>query len=197
MPSPQHDPAPEPAGGRGQRSDARRNRDRLLEAARRALSGGQGGFVLEAVARDAGVGIGTLYRHFPTRERLIEAVYDADVDLLAGSAATLLEQLPAREALRAWLDQFTQFAATKRGMLDALRIEALASAQEAERSGVRERLTAAIDPILRAGARDGTLRADAQIQDVVLLIAGALLPAQADVAQTKRIMGLVLDALRP
>jgi AcrR family transcriptional regulator len=188
--------AVEPTGGRGKRSDARRNRDRLLDAAREALSSGQGGFVLEAVARDAGVGIGTLYRHFPTRERLIEAVYASEVELLAGRAVTLLEQMPAALALRAWLEQFTQFAATKRGMLEALRTDALAAAEEVERSGVRERITAAITPILDAGARDGSLRADVHAQDVVILVAGALLPAQTDAAQTQRILGLVLDALR-
>ncbi|MBC8991452.1 TetR/AcrR family transcriptional regulator [Micromonospora chalcea] len=201
MTSPRQGTAPptavEPTGGRGKRSDARRNRDRLLEAARQALSSGEGGFVLEAVARDAGVGIGTLYRHFPTRERLIEAVYASEVDLLIGRAVALLEQMPARDALRAWLEQFTQFAAAKRGMLDALRTEALAAAEEVERSGVRERITAAIAPILAAGACDGSLRADVQARDVVALVAGALLPAQVDAAQTQRILGLVLDALRP
>lgn len=191
MTSSEHD------GVRVKRSDARRNRDRLLEAARKALSSGQEGLVLEAVARDAGVGIGTLYRNFPTRERLIEEVYAAEVDLLTGRAATLLEQMPARDALRAWLYQVTRFAATKRGMSMTLQIEAAAAAEEAARSGVRERITVAIVPLLEAGARDGSLRADVRAGDVVLLIAGALLPAQIDAAQTERIMDLVLDALRP
>ncbi|MCD0444383.1 TetR/AcrR family transcriptional regulator [Glycomyces sp. A-F 0318] len=188
---------PAPAGGRRQRSDARRNRDRLVEAARRALSSGEGAFSLEGVAREAGVGIGTLYRNFGNREQLVEAVYAAEVENLTARAAELARRMPPREALRAWLIQFAAFAATKRGVVEVLGFEAITGPGPMNHTGSLERVTAAITPLLEAGARDGSLRADVDPQDVVMLVAGALMPVRTDAAQTERLLNLVLDALRP
>lgn len=185
------------AGGRRQRSDARRNRDRLVDAARRALSSGEGTLSLEAVAREAGVGIGTLYRNFSNREQLVEAVYAAEVENLTARAAELAGQMPPREALRAWLIQFAAFAATKRGVVEVLGFGAITGPGPMNHTGSLERVTAAITPLLKAGAQDGSLRSDVDPQDVVILVAGALMPVRTDAQQTERLLNLVLDALRP
>src|SRR5437879_6401556 len=104
------------------RADAHRNRQRLLEAARRAFASGSPVVTLEAIAREAGVGIGTLYRHFPTREALVEAVYRAELSRLCDSAGELLAAAHAPDAaLRSWMDRFAEYVATKREMADALR----------------------------------------------------------------------------
>lgn len=179
------------------RADAERNRQALLAAARAALAADSGALSLEAVARQAGVGIGTLYRHFPTRAQLLTAAYEAQVEDLIAQAGALLEQLPPQQALREWLDEFVRFVMTKRGVLDALRTEAVDSPGRHDVTGMRERIALAIAPILRAGGRDGSLRADAQAEDVVLLVAGSLMSVEVDAAQTQRLLGLILDALRP
>src|ERR1041385_3209822 len=105
---------------RTERADAQRNRKRLVEVARQAFTSG-GKVSLEAIAREAGVGIGTLYRHFPTREALVEAVYWTERTNLCDSAAELLAQEPPDRALRLWMDRFAGYVATKREMADALR----------------------------------------------------------------------------
>ncbi|GAB3224856.1 TetR family transcriptional regulator [Mycolicibacterium hippocampi] len=161
------------------------------------MADGGDSFSLEAVARQAGVGIGTLYRHFPTREKLVLAAYDAQVEDLLGQAGTLLERLPPKQALKEWLNHFARLVTTKHGMLDALRITPLEDAGTRDIQGARERMAAAISPILDAGIDDGSLRADVPATDVILLVSGALMPAHADTTQTDRLLSLVLDALRP
>src|SRR5437588_3442180 len=100
------------------RADAVRNRDRVLEAAKVVFSAGGAEASLEAVARAAGVGIGTLYRHFPTREALFEAVYRREVQHLADLAEQLKQEAPV-DALRHWMRSNVKFVATKKGMLSA------------------------------------------------------------------------------
>lgn len=179
------------------RSDARRNRDRLLEVASRALADGDGAISLEAVAREAGVGIGTLYRNFPNRESLIEAVYAAEVDNLTADASGLLDRMGPRDALREWLVGFASFARTKHGLADALRSGVVHGGGDAAYSRTREQMAAAIAPILEAGAKDSSLRADVDPGDLVILVAGALMGVRTDSAQTERLLGLIIDALRP
>src|SRR6059058_2320215 len=108
------------SGGRTLRADAQRNRDRLLEVAAHAFASG-GDATLEAIAREAGVGIGTLYRHFPTREALVEAAYRNELTRLCEAAGELLAAEPPDLATRAWMDRFIDYMATKRGMAEALR----------------------------------------------------------------------------
>src|SRR6201997_5400778 len=104
------------------RSDARRNREKLLEVATAAFAAADGRAVsLESIARDAGVGIGTLYRHFPNREALVEAIYRTELAEVAGAAAELLKRHPPRAALRRWMDRYAGFVAAKRGMAESLR----------------------------------------------------------------------------
>ena len=185
-----------PTGERTLRADAQRNRDRLLEVAARAFAAG-GDPTLEAIAREAGVGIGTLYRHFPTREALVEAVYAAELDDVTASAPALLEELPPEAALRAWMDRYAAFVETKRGMADILRAS-MASGRIAT-PATRRRITAAIGAILDAGARAGTLRAGVDPEDVTLMLLGVFLSTSAvqDAERVGRMLDLIIDAVRP
>ena len=182
--------ASEPVKGR---ADARRNRDKVLAAARAALAGGDESLAMVSVARDAGVGVGTLYRHFPTREALVEAVYAAELDDVTASATTLLDQLPPEAALSAWLDRYAAFLATKRGMVDTLR-----SSFAAGRIGpyTREKVTAALRTLLEGGARAGVLRGDVDAEDAASMLHGIFLTAGHDPRRTSRMLSLLADALR-
>jgi AcrR family transcriptional regulator len=176
------------------RADAQRNRENLLAAARRAFTAGDATVALETIARDAGVGIGTLYRHFPTREALVEAVFRAERDRLCDSADELLKTHRADDALRTWMDQFADYVAVKRGMADALRVIIASGAVTS--SEAREQLSTAAAKILAAGA--GTLRTDVRAEDVVVSLVGIFLtcgePAQRD--QANRLLDLLMDGLR-
>ena len=184
------------ADARPLRADAQRNRDRLLEVAVRAFSHDSPDVTLESIARDAGVGIGTLYRHFPTREALIEAAYRNELARLCGSAADLVATRPADAALRTWMDRFIDYLATKRGMADALRAVIASGGDPFAQS--RESLLDAIGTLLKAGAAEAVLRSDVNPADVlaslsgVSLVAGA--PEQRD--QAGRLLDLLLDGLR-
>ncbi|MEU6393484.1 TetR/AcrR family transcriptional regulator [Streptomyces sp. NPDC046939] len=185
------------AGGkRAPRADARRNREKLLAAARAAFAASDGAAPLDAIAREAGVGIGTLYRHFPTREALVEALYSAELDAVVDSAPALLAELPPEAALRAWVERYAAFCATKRGMSDTLR--AGWAAGTIATPATRERITAAIALILDAGVRAGTLRADVEAGEVTLMLLGIFLSTTAVNCpeKTARLQGLVVDALR-
>ncbi len=179
------------------RADAHRNRQRLLGAARRAFASGDDRVPLEAIARQAGVGIGTLYRHFPTREALAEAVYRAELERLCDSAGELLAGRRADAALRAWMDRFAGYLASKREMAAAL--QPVTASGAVTSSQVRAQMAAAVRPLLAAGGADGTLRADVRAEDVVASLVGVFLacgqPQQHD--QAARLLGLLLDGLRP
>jgi len=178
------------------RADARRNRDRLLEVAVRAVSAQGADVSLEAIAREAGVGIGTLYRHFPTREALIDAAYRNELARLSESAGELLATESPALALRTWMDRFVEYMAAKRGMNDALR--ALIAAGGDPFSESRARLTAALTDLVRAGVEDGSLRADVAVDDVLIALSGLSLATAGrdDPAQTGRLLDLLVDGLR-
>ena len=182
---------------RSLRADARRNRERLLGAARDELEAHGGAFAMESVATRAGVGVGTLYRHFPTRDALVEAVYAAELERLAADAAAVLDELPPDVALREWLARYVRFTATKRGMIETLR--AGTGERGLPMASTRERITAAIGPILEAGARDGSLRADVRTDDVTVLLHGLFVATAGDPddGQVARLLDLVVDAIRP
>lgn len=182
---------------RPMRADARRNRDKLVLAARSVLARQEQAFSLEGVAREAGVGIGTLYRHFPTRDALVEAVYAVELDELTTNAPALLDELPPDEALRTWLLRYAKFTVKKRGMIDTLRARLVSG--NIPSPNTRERLTASIEPMLAQGARQGLLRADVRADDVTTLLLGVFLSTVEDSAseRTERLLDLVLDALRP
>jgi AcrR family transcriptional regulator len=184
------------AEARPLRADAQRNRDRLLEVAVRAFSSGGPDVTLDSIAREAGVGIGTLYRHFPTREALIEAAYRNELARLCGSAAGLLQTKPADEALRAWMDLFIDYLATKHGMADALRAVIASGGNPFAQS--RDSLLGAMGMLLEAGAADARLRGDVAPADVIASLSGVSLvagaPEQRD--QAGRLLDLLLDGLR-
>ena len=172
------------------RSDARRNRERLLDAAAAAFGAADGRPVsLESIARAAGVGIGTLYRHFPSRDLLAEAVYRAELAEVAAAAGQLLERHPPKEALRHWMDRYASFVAAKRGMADSL--HAMVESGAVERSRTRASIVGAVDALLRAGAEDGSLRADVQADDVVSSLLGIFL-ASGSPQQTSRMLNLLV-----
>ncbi|MFG3619327.1 TetR/AcrR family transcriptional regulator [Nocardia sp. NPDC047654] len=179
------------------RADARRNRDRLLEVAVRAFSHEGPEVTLEAIAREAGVGIGTLYRHFPTREALIDAAYRNELARLCDSVDDLLTALPPDQALRTWMDRFVDYMTAKRGMGDALR--ALIASGGNPFSESRDRLTAAVTTLLRAGASAGTLRSDVAPDDVLVGLSGVSLATENAERreQAGRLLDLLVDGLRP
>jgi AcrR family transcriptional regulator len=181
---------------RPQRADARRNRDLLLDAAVRAFAADGAEVTLDAIARAAGVGIGTLYRHFPSREALVEAAYRQELARLCDAVPELLgSQLPDR-ALRAWMDRFIDYMTTKRHMKAALHAVIASGGNPFAES--RNLLTSALTALLDAGAAAGTLRPDIAPADVLAALSGVTLaagePDQRD--QAGRLLDLLADGLR-
>jgi len=162
-----HQPAIEK---RKPRADAIRNRERVLEAAKAVFSQGGPEASLEAVARRAGVGIGTLYRHFPTREALYEAVYRREVEQLVELAKNLETKIAPVEALRRWLRAGVEFMATKKGMAAALAMAAHASSELVAYS--LDRLTRAVGELLQRAAAAGEIRADIDPEDLLRALVG-------------------------
>ncbi|MEV7892351.1 TetR/AcrR family transcriptional regulator [Streptomyces sp. NPDC002817] len=182
---------------RGLRADARRNRERLLEAAGRAFSETGTDASLEAIAKDAGVGIGTLYRHFPTREALLEAAYRNELARVCDSVPELLAQLPPDQAMRRWMDLFIDYLATKQGMGDALKA-VIASGDEDPFAESLDRISTAISTLLHAGAEVGVLRSDVDPLDVGFSLGGVLLITSDKGLRDRagRMLDLLLDGLR-
>ena len=185
-------PAPRPL-----RADARRNRELLLAAAVRAFSQDGPDVTLDAIAKQAGVGIGTLYRHFPTREALVEASYRNELGRLCDAADELLRTEPRADlAVRAWMDRFVDYMTTKRGMADALRLVIASGGNPFAHS--RDQLLAAVTTLLRAGAEAGTVRSDVAPGDVLAGLSGITLatgePDRRE--QAARLLDLLMDGLR-
>jgi AcrR family transcriptional regulator len=152
------------------RADALRNRERLLEVAAEIFGAGGPGASLEAVATSAGVGIGTLYRHFPTRQALFEAVYRHEVDQLSDLAERLSDEAEPVEALRRWLHANVRLVATKKGMVAAL---ALAAHRPSELHAYSaDRLTKAVGSLLDRAAKAGEIRADITPGDLLRALVG-------------------------
>lgn len=174
---------------RPQRADARRNFDALLIAARDAFAAHGADTSLEEIAKTAGVGIGTLYRNFPTRQDLIEAVYIEEVTRLADAAAALTDQ-PPWPALRAWLEHFVAYAATKRAIIDLLN-------RDSEMFGsCRAVMYAAGQPLFDRAQRAGDIRPDAAFDDVLRMVSGLTSATFVDAAQRERVLTFALDGLR-
>jgi AcrR family transcriptional regulator len=177
------------------RADARRNREALLQAAGELFAEQGTDVSLEAVAARAGVGIGTLYRNFASRDALVEAAYRTEVEQLCAAAGDLLAGHPADEALAEWMDRFVTYTATKRGMSSAL--QAL-NTQSSLYTDVRTQIVGAIGELLRAGAVDGTLRSDIDAPDVQRAMGAVWAVADGPEwrAQAETIIGLLVDGLR-
>ena len=152
------------------RADAIRNRQQLLAAATSVFMSAGTGPSMRAIAREAGVGIATLYRHFPTRESLVDAVYRDQVARLTAGARELLGQLPPAAAMRRWMDLFGDWIATKNGMLDTLL--SMIQSGEIAHAQTRTELLTAITTILDAGRVAGDLRSDVTAEDIAAALIG-------------------------
>ncbi|MBI5104945.1 MAG: TetR/AcrR family transcriptional regulator [Solirubrobacterales bacterium] len=200
---PDADASPSEAGGaqplaatlvpRPKRADARRNYDKLVTAARQAFAERDTEASLEDIARRAGVGIGTLYRHFPTRSALLAAVYVDEVDAMA-RAAEDVGHLEPWEALRAWLHQYVGFAAAKRALHEQL---LAAEGADAEVLGAcRGALLGAGGGLLRRAQAAGEVRPDVTFDDVGRMVSGIALLRATEPEQVQRILDVALDGLR-
>ena len=183
-------------GSASLRADAKANQDRILLAAASAFARHGAEASLKAIAQDAGVGIGTLYRRFPTRELLVEATYRNEVAQICAWVTGLLRTSPAVEALAIWMDRFLDFLATKHGMAQALR--AVLAAEEGLRQRTRESLTDALAVLLSAGVEQRTIRSDVDPADVLMSIGGvALIAGEPDQReQARRLLAILMDGLR-
>ena len=158
------------AAARKPRADAQRNRVRLLETAKAAFAEKGAGASLDEIARTAGVGAGTLYRHFPTRDALIEAVYRNETEQLTAAAARFAAKHPPLEALRKWLRLFVDYMATKHGMHEAL--NSLAGGTSELYSGSTEQMKQAIEGLVDRAVRNGDIRFNADPLDLLRALAG-------------------------
>jgi AcrR family transcriptional regulator len=152
---------------------------------------------MRAIAREAGVGIATLYRHFPTRESLVDAVYQDQVVRLTAGAHELLGRLPPAAAMRHWMDLFGDWIATKNGMLDTLL--SMIQSGEIAHAHTRTELLTAITAILDAGRVVGDLRPDVTAEDIAASLIGifTVAPRPEREANASRLLNLLMDGLRP
>jgi AcrR family transcriptional regulator len=178
------------------RADGLRNRERVLEAAKAVFSAGGSDASLEAVAKRAGVGIGTLYRHFPTREALFEAVYRREVDQLSELAEQLKSTAAPVDALRRWLKSNVELVATKKGMIAALALAVQTSSELYAYSF--DRLTKAVAGLLDRAVAAGEIRADVSAEDLLRALIGmCYLHDQPGWQSTVlRLMDVFIDGLR-
>ncbi|HLG68504.1 MAG TPA: helix-turn-helix domain-containing protein [Acidimicrobiales bacterium] len=181
---------------RPQRSDARRNHERLLSAATQSLEERGAEASLEDIARRAGVGIGTLYRHFPTRDALLEAVFRRNVDQLCAGGRQLLETLPPEEALATWMRRLVEYVAAKKGL--ATHLKTVLAADSDLFVSTHERIGATIRSLVGAAVAAGAIRADVDPEDLLRALFGVCLMADDSGSQerARRISGLLMDGLR-
>ena len=176
------------------RADARQNHERLLAVAAETFAREGTGASLKAIAQEAGVGIGTLYRRFPTRETLVEAVYRNEITRLCAAAPELLATAPPVDALRAWMVRFVDLMATKHGMGDALRA---VLGSDDDRMRTRYLLRDALAVLLDTGAADGVLRPGLDPYDVLMGLGGMTLIAEGNDqrAMALRLVDLLISGI--
>jgi AcrR family transcriptional regulator len=177
---------------RPKRADARRNYEKVLAAAREAFAEGGESTALEEIARRAGVGIGTLYRHFPTRQALVEALYVDEVEEVCQSAA--LDEADPWKALNRWFDRFIAYIATKQALASEL-LNYLDQNAPLFRD-CREQLFAAGDPLLKRAQDAGVVRPDVNIAQVIHMVVGIAKTPAADPGQIEHLVRIALDGLR-
>ncbi|MGV9298638.1 TetR/AcrR family transcriptional regulator [Amycolatopsis sp. NPDC003676] len=178
------------------RADARRNRDALLAAAREAFLAGEADAHVDEIAKRAGVAVGTLYRHFETREALVEEVYRQEVDQLCALPSQLLEQYAPDEALRYFLLGLVDHAAVGKGM--AVALESIMATDSPVFEDARAQMAGALDELLDAGAAAGALRADIGGRTVLRALGGicGMRVAEGWKDEAVRITEVLLDGLR-
>jgi AcrR family transcriptional regulator len=177
------------------RSDARRNRERILEVALEALTQSDDAS-LSSIAKKAGVGQGTFYRHFPNREALVLEVYRYEVQQVVDTASRLLETRPPDQALREWMDRLARYAMTKAGLADAMR---RATRSQGSLAGVGHGpVTSAIAILLKANDEAGTIRPGLDPDDFLLAISGLwqIDPHGDWQSRAGRLLDLIMDGLR-
>jgi AcrR family transcriptional regulator len=183
------------SGSAPRRADAARNRERILDAARTALAAADDidAVTMHSIAQAAGVGQATLYRHFPSREDLVLAVYRADIQRLLAAAAELSAAHPPREAMHRWLGELAAYGRVKRGVS---RVVLAAATRDAIAQQWRPLVLDAVQSLLDAGARAGELRGDLDAEDVWPLL-GFLWQEPLPVERAERLIAVVLDGLSP
>lgn len=181
---------------RPKRADAVRNRELLLDAALELFAEQGPDVSLERVAKRAGVGIGTLYRHFPTRDALVEAAYRSEVDRLCVAAEELLADRAPDEALAEWMRRWVEYAAAKKGMADAL--QSVAASNSGLYADTRARIVAAIESLLAPAVGAGTVRDDVEAADVLQAMGGVwlLVGEPGWEPRAERLLRLITDGLR-
>ena len=152
------------------RTDALRNRERILEVAKRAFTREGADASLDEIAKQAGVGAGTLYRHFPTRDALIEAVYRSEVEKLAAAAHVFAASMSPVEALRAWLLLFVDYVAAKHIIAPAL--NSVAGGPSRLYEGSRSLVQGAIDELVKSAKKSGEVRKDVDASDLLRAVIG-------------------------
>jgi AcrR family transcriptional regulator len=188
------EPTTPPLATRPMRADARRNYEKVLAAAREAFAEGGEATALEEIARRAGVGIGTLYRHFPNRQALVEALYVEEVEEVCRSAAELPTDGDPWEALNTWFERFVAYLATKRVLAGELMNYLDRDAPVFKSS--RAALWAAGEPLLTRAQEAGVVRPDVEIGDVLHMVMGIAKVPSTDPSQTEHIVRIALDGLR-
>jgi AcrR family transcriptional regulator len=189
----EHAPQTETQRTRPMRADARRNYEKVIAAARDAFAVGGSATSLEEIARRAGVGIGTLYRHFPNRQALLEAVYAEEVEALCRSAGDVADLEPW-DALVAWLRGFVGYMATKQAL--AAELLDYMDRDSPLFSTCRTAMYTAGEPLLTRAQEAGEARADANLPDVIQMVAGISKIQTGDPEQVGRILEIALDGLR-
>jgi AcrR family transcriptional regulator len=185
--------ASETLAQRPKRADARRNYEQLIAAGREAFTEDDRSASLEDIARRAGVGIGTLYRHFPRRQDLLEAVYVEEVDALCRSAVDLAGE-PPWEALVSWLHRFVSYLATKQALAEELLAYTDPDADVFKKC--RSTMYAGGEPLLVRAQEAHVVRSDTNIADVIQLVVGIAKIQTGDPAQRDRLLDMALDGLR-
>lgn len=178
---------------RPKRADAARNYDKLLAAALEAFTTEGEDASLEGIARRAGVGIGTLYRNFPTRQALLEAVYVDEVENICRAVGDFAGR-PPWEALTGWLRRFADFATTKKALMNELM--PYMSEPSPTFQYCRQEIRQAGEPLLAAAQAAGDVREDVEYMDVVRMVGGIATMANAEPDQVERILGVAFDGLR-
>jgi AcrR family transcriptional regulator len=182
-------------GGRPKRADAKRNYERLVGAARAVFAQQGGGASMEAIAKEAGVGAGTLYRHFPKRIDIVEAVYREDVDELTTVAHTAVATVEPWPALVTWLEAFVRYASGKRRFVTELH-EAFEKNPDL-RVVSRERIEAALSVVLTRAQEAGVVRRDLDAPDLMQLLSSMCMSATLTPDQSSRLLVMIEDGLRP
>ena len=176
------------------RADAQRNRERLVDAARTVFAEQGASASMEAIARQAGVGVGTLYRHFPTRLDVVEAVYSNDVDELAQAARTAAAELEPWPAVVAFFDAFIRYAGTKQTLLSEL--QQAFEKSPGLRSRCRDLIDGAFDLVIERAKDAGVIRNDVTGSDVTQLLAPVCSNPAIPADQSQRLVSMILDGLR-